>query len=450
LSDAWVHVEGMGASRVVVYEDTARRGMLTLRWWAPDARTGTNRWHKRTLGRVIERERRGGDITEECRAFAVSAAQKKSLELAGLLPSTAGVKAPVTLGRTEAMITDPDTGKYPHDSSYRREVVTAIRYACAVWGADKRWSDVSKPDWTMLMRRRLGQLLRNKEEDRRSRSGLRGTEVTLTRLHTVVTWLRENDHIAETDARWPGESTGDWKDGILEYWRGVTKETRAPQPFRPRHTHEDVIRILRATSEWYDRRFELLMWLGMELRLGQVVRSRRSDMLLTDNGEWRLVIHGSGKKGGTTVELTAGQVAVWLRVTGEGGYLEDQETAYSAGRIADYLLFPAGHMKHDGSMGRNVNRSVHVSRDWARENFVRIESIAKVPHIDGRSTYGVRRQGRDVADELGLTRSGVENFGAWSPGSKVPDEVYRNRENRAGMKEATKARAALRGEPTDA
>lgn len=431
------HVEGTGLARVVVYEDVARKGQLTLRWRDRNA----DNWRKKTLGRAVERDRRGS-VTAECQAFAVGAAQKKSLELAGLLPSSDGKKVPLTVGATEALVTDAKRGLYPHDSPYRRELVRALRFAIATWGAGKQWALVTKSDWTALMRARLEQLVREK-----SKVGVRATEVTLQRLHTVVFWLREHDHVGETEARWPGESTKTWKQDIIDYWRGLTKSTRDPVPHRPRHTEDEARKILEATKGWYDRRFVVLMWLGIGLRPGQVVRARRSDLVLRDDGEWELTIHGAGKKGGVVIELTAGQRAKLQMALGQDGYLRSMELRYQHGEIKDYCLFPAGHFGHRGQMGRNADWDAHVAEDWPREQFKRVQAAAGVEHEPGRALYGLRRLAVDIANDEGMSPGGIENLGGWT-GQKIPQEVYRDQTNRAGMREAKGTRARLLGEVT--
>jgi len=432
---AWSHSEGVYPTRVVAYEDLARRGMLTLRWWGV-SRTGEPNWQRKSLGRVIATDRRG-HITPECKAFAVGAAQRKSLELAGQLPAAQAARAPLTLGETEALVIDAKTGKYPHDSQFRRELVRAIRYAAQVWGPAKQWPLVTKADWTLLLRQRLEGLVA------RGATGVRATEVTVSRLHTVVTWLRSSvERIDETDARWPAN----WKEQIREHWRGLTHSTRDPEVSRPRHTEEEALSILTAAT--FDRRFELLMWLGMELRLGQVARARRTDCTLRDDGEWELLVHGAGKKGGVLVELTTGQKRVLTGALNAGGYLHERDLRYKAGEIRDYVLFPAGHRTGDGLPARNANWEVHVSRDWARENFVLAETLAGVTHVKGRAAYGVRRVAVDVGNAAGISLGGLQNLGGWAD-AKMPMDVYRDQANRAGMREAKVTRARLRGEPAE-
>lgn len=95
------------------------------------------------------------------------------------------------------------------------------------------------------------------------------------------------------------------------------------------------MRRLLAKAAEVDPRFELLLVLDAEIRLGHVVRSRRSDLGLVKG---LLTVHGKKGKRGVLVELTAGQLAVAKRVITEG-YLRELERS-----APDYPLFPAGQL----------------------------------------------------------------------------------------------------------
>lgn len=97
-------------------------------------------------------------------------------------------------------------------------------------------------------------------------------------------------------------------------------------------------------------------------------------------------------------------------------------------------------------MSDKVDWSINCRSSWVRKNFREAEERAGVEHVEGRGAYGLRRLGRDVADDEGLSPSGIESFGMWTPGSPIPQAVYRSRLSKAGRREARGARAALRGE----
>ena len=74
----------------------------------------------------------------------------------------------------------------------------------------------------------------------------------------------------------------------------------------------------------------VLLTLGADLRVGQVVGARRSQLNLVAN---TLTVYGRRTKKGTTVELTPGQRRAVEDAL--GGYLSLLEAS-----CADYLLFP--------------------------------------------------------------------------------------------------------------
>lgn len=451
----WSYVAGTGKARVVVYED-ARYGTLTLRWW--DQKKNPPNWAKMSLRQKIEVDARG-KITTECEAFAVAAAQQKSLDLAGGVTSAA-VQAPAkfTIGQTEAAITNKDTGKYPRRTQMVDELRRSLRLAVALWGADTPWESITDAHWTMLLRRRLEGLVAE------GHKGDRATEITIGRLITAVRWLRKKKLIPRDAAYW----SDDWKDDVEQHWMAVNKSDRPPEPFRPRHTHEEAIAILGASG--FDPRFMLLMWLGMELRLGQVARARRTDLELppvdfaapverdedgidlTDYGTFE--VFGAGKKHGTVVDLTRGQRRILDWSLADGGYLGNIERRFKVGEVGNYRLFPSGYVvgrvgllrekPTQLSLSDKVNFERAVTGSWIRKNFRTAEKRAGVTHIPGRSAYGVRRVSRDVAE--GMSQSAIENFGSWTAGSKVANEVYLEPTNKAGRREARGARARLRGE----
>lgn len=360
-----------------------------------------------------------------------------------------------TIGETAALIIDPGAGKYPHDSPNRRELLRALRFAALTWGADRPWDTIEEADWLRLLRARLEDLLA------RNCAGVRSTEITVSRLVTAVGWLRSAKHIARDAAPWPK----DWKAEIVKHWKGLKQSVRDPQPQRLRHTPEEARAILRAST--FDPRFDLLMWCGMELRLGQVCRCRRSDLTLppvdwtepvdpendpTDYGT--LVVVGAGKKGGTTVDLTRGQRQAIMRALAEGGYLHELEMRHRQDG-GDYLLFPSGYVvgrvgrtrgkKTTLRLGSSARYDRHVSSAWVRGAFRTAEKIAGVAHVKGRGAYGLRRVSVDVGSAAKLSPAALQSLGGWTD-IKIPETVYREQGNRAGRREARSVRALLRGE----
>lgn len=170
-----------------------------------------------------------------------------------IAPAATYVRGECRIEDAAGLITDPATGKYAHRTPMRDEMERALRFACQVWGADTPWSQIDELHYTKLLRLRLEQLL---AKDRR---GVRACEITVSRIITVVGWLRETRHVPRDAAPWPKQ----WKAQIVQHWKGIKGSVREPEPFRPRHTLEEARAILAATN--FDPRLELLMWCGMEL-----------------------------------------------------------------------------------------------------------------------------------------------------------------------------------------
>lgn len=434
--EPWTYVVEQPA-RVVVYEDVARKHMLTLRWW-----NGTN-WQRKTLGKKLTRDARG-EPDKELVAFAIGEGMKHSLLLAGQMPqlatSPAPAIAPVTIAQAWDILTDAETGKYRTDTAHRREIKAALEYAELVWGKARPWATIGEDEWLRLMRRRLEGLVK------RGHNGIRRTEITVSRLDTVARVLRAKKRIP-IDAARPPEN---WRRIVHDDWRELTGSHKDYVPARPRHTHEEMLKILEAAlSPETDPRFRLLFILGAEYRLGQAVRSWRSDL---DVDAGTFTIHGAGKKKGETIDLTAQQ----LRIAQEAlaGILSPLETRRAAGELQDYPLFPAGHVRTAKAGGWELGHLDEplrsASREWVHKQFRAAEDRAQVKHVDFRGAYGVRRVALDAAlnkDLAGeqISERGLMASGGWSD-PKVPHTIYAEAENRAGREEAKRVRARIRKE----
>ena len=126
----------------------------------------------------------------------------------------------------------------------------------------------------------------------------RGAEVTVARVIAVAQWLRD-EVLIPAHACVPPKY---WKQELRDDWMKLRREERQPEPSRPRHTGDEMRSIL-AAADSVDPRFALLMALGAELRLGQVCRAWRSDLMLEDG---TFTVRSHGTKRGTVVKLTEG------------------------------------------------------------------------------------------------------------------------------------------------
>ncbi len=121
-----------------------------------------------------------------------------------------------------------------------------------------------------------------------------GAEKVLEHVLAVASWLRDNEYIPEAgcipSSKWSGE--------LYEDWWTRTGSDQDYQVNKPRHTRDEALAILAAAPQ-VDPRFDLLLTLGADLRLGQVVRAMRSQLDLTAN-TFTGVVYGRRTKKGTT------------------------------------------------------------------------------------------------------------------------------------------------------
>lgn len=426
----WMHSVGTIPFKVDVLEMATRKHVLYLRW-----RTRGN-WTYQSLRRTM-RDEKGQPLTGRARRdveqWAIAQAEQKFAELrAGVSPTMP--KAPLTLGEAWALIADQDTGKYPSDSRHRREVERELKHVVRILGSDTPWEALHVEQLTKLWRSRIRELRAQDE------TGIRGAEITISRLLTVAQWLRDRERIPK-DACIAPQS---WKRDLRKDWQQLTDSDRVVEPQRPRYTVEEYRRLFDATWQ-ADPRYGLMYALGAELRAGQVARMRRSDV---DLEHQRFRVWGSGNKRGTWVKMTPGQLAAVDRAF--GGYLAKLEEAHRAGELADYCLFPRGQMPggRKGNPIADVERhgdAKHVGefamRKWHRE----AEQLAKIPHLDGRGWYGARRLGVDEAKKRKISREGLKAHGGWAD-SQVPDAIYAEQEQEYAQDEAAEVRASIRGE----
>ncbi|MGH9421591.1 MAG: hypothetical protein ACRD3J_16560, partial [Thermoanaerobaculia bacterium] len=334
---AWEESVGSIPYKVTVFEYVARKRVLYLRW-----RRGGNWKYESLANAAIDAgypdatllDDRGNRLPArqlaKKQAWAKEQAELKYARIkAGLPDREQQLAAPLNLGETWALLIDQDTGAYPSDTPHRREVKRELENAMRILGADTPWTTIKTDQIVKLQRTRIREL------QKKGKAGLRSAEITIARLIAIATWLRGRGKI-------PSDAcvvASDWKNNLRADWQKVTGNNRLPEPSRPRHKREEVLKIL-AHSWDADPRLGLLLAIGVELRGGQVVRGMRKDLDLEKNQH---KVYGAGNKKGALVMLTKGQrAAVDRALHPETGYLRELERAYQDKRIADYPLFPGG------------------------------------------------------------------------------------------------------------
>lgn len=417
--------------KVTVYEHVGRKGTLYLQW-----REDGN-WKRLSLQRPLARSAKG-IIDAEAKAWAEQQAADQYTQLVAGVPVADVVPtAPLTITQGLAKAIDADTGKYPTDTPHRKEVERELGRAMVEWGADTAWADIKRAQLRKLWRRRILELrAETTDEGTRKYDGLRGAEITIARVLAVAAWLRDEELIPAGAC----VASRKWKDEMRSDWIDLADERSLPEVKRPRHTLDEMRRIMAKTAD-VDPRFELAMALGAELRIGQVLFCWRSHL---DVAHAVLTVPGKGKKGGAVSMLTAGQMRVVERVLSEG-YLRDLEK-----HCADYPLFPGGQMP-GGRSGKGVATVARhataepIDRSVLDGWFHEAEDLAGVPKVKGRAAYGVRRAAVDAVKAAKISREGLQAHGGWKD-TQVPDAIYADQEMEYAREEARDARAKIRGE----
>jgi integrase len=342
---------------------------------------------------------------------------------------TSGVE-PLTLGRGIALAFDPLRGMYPTETKHTRESRKLAERGAAILGTDLRWLDLTPGKVQYLVR-----VLARQSKDGR---GARSAEYTCDMLYTVASWLRQEGLIPDSAAL-PKKN---WKTKLKQEWQALTGKRVEPQ--RLRHTVEEVAAIFGALPKG-DPRVRLLVELAAELRAGQAVRGKRSDLLLRPVGGYRLgrfIVHGNGKKHGEVVDLHP-ELRNLIDDVLSDGYLCLAEAAYQRGEIDDYYLFPAGKLKLGMVPVERCDRKPLCSTA-IRDMFREVEAIAGVEHVEGRSFYGLRRQATDLAPEFAQDAR-VLNRLTGHVDSATRERVYQDPQNELVRARAAQARRDMRG-----
>jgi hypothetical protein len=388
---------GAGPEMVYAWERLDRGGRVFVKYAGP--KPGRDRRGKYKLdGNHIVRDARGRLDKRKIREVlsAVSDLAAK-LHLGQPTRSDRGMATDdLTLHDGFALLLDHATGKFPTPTRRWDEVRRAQTKLERILGAHRTWLSIVPAD-----ARKVWRELASKAEKAGDGTGARQAEVTVDAMYSTANWLRAEGRIPMTAAL----SVPRWRTQLREDWERITGH--AIEADRQRHEPGDMRKLFNSAHDpRVDPRLGLAFDLGGEQRLGQVLRSWRSDLRLTIialdaievavPGELgMLMVRGSGKKKTSPIVLTAQQRAAVDAAL--DGYLFDYENAYRAGTIANYPLFPAGRFKK--GKAKIAPAPKPIQRDGARKMFLKLEKAAGVEHVRGRGWYGVRRVAADLAED---------------------------------------------------
>ncbi|HEX6748760.1 MAG TPA: hypothetical protein VF092_15790 [Longimicrobium sp.] len=336
---------------------------------------------------------------------------------------------PLTLREGIALAFDPVRGMYPTESKHSRESRKLAERGAEILGHELQWAELTPGKIQYLVR-----VLGRRSKDGR---GARTAEYMCDMLYGVASWLRQEELIPETAAL----PKRNWKVRLKQEWQALTGVRVEPK--RPRHSVDEVALIFAALPA-ADPRLRLLVELAAELRAGQAVRAKRSDLVLDAVGGFglgRFIVHGRGKKHGEVVDLHPELRALVDEVLSEG-YLSVAEAALRRKEIEDYYLFPAGRLKEGKALLDWVTRQP-LGPTAIRDMFRALEKAAGVEHQAGRSFYGLRRQATDLAPEFAQDAR-VLNRLTGHLDSATRERVYQDPQNEIVRARAAKARREMR------
>jgi hypothetical protein len=329
--------------------------------------------------------------TREAEAIAMAVERQQS-SAAGVVDVRTG---PVTLeSGFRRMLHDRD-GKYAGQTERKRDVERFSKKILPVLKGETRAADIRHAHYRKLWRH-----LAHEHAKDPKRYGPEAAVKIVGALRTLIAWLQEEELIEAGT----GLPAANWKASMRAEWTQITSEP-VRSPARPRYTPAENERLWRALPE-ADPRHRLMVQIGAELRLGQVPRTKRSDV--QPYGGFRIgrvVVHGSGRKGGADPILTMEARHVLTQAL-TAGYLADIEAAYQRGEIEDFYLIPGGKLRTVKAKRGPVKRArvESAGRRWGRTGMRRawqtLETLAKVPHVRWRNWYGMRRLSTDLAEDV--------------------------------------------------
>lgn len=464
--------------RLTMYEEIGKHGVIVWAKWF-DPKAGKNGAPKtKTTGisvRFPEGHRRARQVCAQHEQEVIRLAQLWHADLvAAREPGKTNVAQQTSLNEADKkdltipagfkLYLDLEKGRYPnpHDDE-RGNVERASEDAITALGASASWSgvipiDAAQSIWRHVRRRFAAAAQEesapaaNKRRNRtRKDRAVTPTEGRVWAVRCVqhffaaAEWLASRGHIPANACARPAK----WRTDFKNDWVKLTGQDVEQEKEGKRFTPAEAGLLLEHINDAeVDPRLRLnISFGGDSLRAGQVRRAMRTHLDLSPVGEFglgRLKVLGRGKKMGSVVDLDKTTRDI-LNHEMSAGYLRDLEAAYQAGRIADYALMPQGRFVRGVTPVRADRKYLRpISKRGLLDFFHELESTAGVEHVPQRGWYGLRRLWSDLSPEHVKTARAREVMGGWARGSKVPDQVYRTKEDEAAIREAARGRSVIR------
>lgn len=284
----------------------------------------------------------------------------------------------------------PTDGKYVSKTDWVSSLATYLQRAIGILG------DIDVDEITPAHYRQLWRGILQEHVNNPSTRGIRSAEGVVGAVRTLMNWLAKKGKVSSNY----GRPEPHWKQRLEEDWKAVTGRGRV----RAQHEYSapEIAKLWRALPE-SEPRLPIVVELGAESRLGQVVRTRRSDVRAYAGNEFGTIrVHGRGSKPGGIIVLTDQQRNV-LSAAMSNGVLSELERAYESKEIDDYFIIPGGRLVGGKAQVKAAN--TQLNKKCLRNYWLACERLAGVEHVPGRAWFGLRRALNDPSSDAGV-RSG--------------------------------------------
>jgi hypothetical protein len=409
---------GSKPNTVTVFERADKGNSLWMRWW----NSQEGRYDKRSLKFSVRDARGRLDPSLMQKAHDVALDQYRVL--VGVVVPVAEKEAPLlTVAAGLDLATTIGSGMWAVETDRTRQFRSYVKRVLAMLPLGITWTELVSSHYEQMWRKSAAAAAAA------GTNGGRETAKNLVHLmNQCAIWLASNRHIPARCAPPKG-----WQDRLEEEWDKVTKVRY--EVARPRHTPAEMGRILGALPK-ADPRIALAVELAAEARLGQSLRSMRSQLDLTVGDHGALRVHGDGGKLGVYIYLTDDMRGAVVKAL--SGYLSDLEVAFQAGGT-DYPLFTAGRLV----AGKAKAGTTKCLGDGAANDlFHDLERLAGVTVVPGRAWYGLRRIASDLAQDV--TSDGRALRAITGHNSDKTRDLYQQKERPEVLRKAAETRDALR------
>lgn len=440
----WRYEAGRGETHVVAFErigEGRKPGSVVMRY-TDSRKTGRDKRSSATLPFLIRDEYGSLDADAVRRAedeVEALATQLRCGDPVDIRPSS---EKALTIFDGFTLVADPIEGAHLGKKGHiRRKRLLASRDTLAhrdIFGPNKTFKSLEAKDIEKVWRKRAHQYLES------GRGGHRSTEILIADLFAVANWLRKRypKKVGVADARAPQK----WRKDMLKDWERTTE--KKVHVTRGRHTDEEMKKIFaNLYDDHVDPRLALAIELGAELRIGQVLRLRRSQVVLESDPDGfaphgRFVVEGEGNKGGAPVAMLPEQRLALDRALET--FLRVCEASYQAKAIADYYIFPS-RIRMDGTAYPHNADDYHpVGRQQMLRDFHELERISGVEVIERRGWYGLRRLIADLASDNETDARVLNAYQGWAAGSTVRESTYHLRDSLKIAGKGAELRAKVR------